>query len=161
MRLRRGWPMAILVILLVAVPTFEIWVLVQVGQAIGLLPTLVILFAEAVLGAWLMRREGGRAWQALNAAFTTCRVPTGELADAALILVGGVLLMLPGFATDLIGFIFLLPITRPLARKLVAFFLARRIHRMAGTRSAQTTVIKGETVDPANTSVTVRGEVLD
>lgn len=159
MRLRRGWPMVILVVLLVAIPALEIWVLVQVGQAIGLLPTLIILFAEAVLGGWLMRREGGRAWQALNAAFTTGRVPTGELADAALILVGGVLLILPGFATDLIGFLFLLPMTRPLARKLVAFFLGRRIHRMAATRPAHATVIKGETVD--DTPVTVRGEILD
>ena len=76
-----------------------------------------------------MRREGSRAWQDLNEAFTSGRVPTGDLADAALVLVGGVLLMLPGFATDLIGFFFLLPWTRPLARKMIAFFVARRVQR--------------------------------
>lgn len=161
MRLRRGWPMVILVVLLIAIPALEVWLLVQVGQAIGLLPTLIILFGEAVLGGWLMRREGGRAWQALNTAFTTGRVPSGELADAALILVGGVLLILPGFATDLIGFLFLLPMTRPLARKLVAFFLGRRIHRMAANRPAHATVITGETVDATDPPVTVRGEILD
>lgn len=156
MRLRRGWPMIVFVVLVIAVPTFEIWLLVQVGQSIGLLPTLVILLAEAVFGAWLLNREGSRAWQALLAAFRTGRVPSGELADAALILVGGVLFMLPGFATDLIGLLFLLPMTRPLARRLVAFFLARRIHRLAGgsltpggfAGSGGSTVITGET-EPA------------
>ena len=77
-----------------------------------------------------MRHEGRRAWSALNDAFNSGRMPTGELADAALVLVGGVLLMLPGFATDLIGFLFLLPITRPYARRVLAFFVARRISRL-------------------------------
>ena len=164
-KLRRGWPLMIFVILLVAIPTFEVWLLVQVGNTIGLLPTLVILFAEAVIGAWLMRREGGRAWQALMAAFTTGKVPTGELADAALILVGGVLLMLPGFATDIIGFVFLLPITRPLARRMVAFFVARRVRRMNGLMTAGgATVIRGETVEssgPAEGPVVIVGEISD
>ena len=77
-----------------------------------------------------MRHEGSRAWKALNDAFTKGKVPTGELADAALILVGGVLLMLPGFLTDVIGFLFLLRWTRPVARKMIAFFVARRINRL-------------------------------
>ena len=91
-----------------------------------MLPTVLILVGEAILGAWLMRREESRAWKALNKAFASGKVPTGELADAALILVGGVLLMLPGFITDVFGFLFLLPFTRPLARQLLAFFVARR-----------------------------------
>ena len=61
-------------------------------------------------------------------------MPTGELADAALVLVGGLLLMLPGFVTDLIGLFFLLPLTRPLARKAIAFFVARRLNRMGARR---------------------------
>lgn len=163
MRLRRGWPLLIFVVLLIAVPALEIWLLVRVGQAIGLLPTLLILFAEAALGAWLMRREGGRAWKALTEAFSTGRVPSGELADAALILVGGVLLMLPGFATDVIGFLFLLPMTRPVARRIVAFFVARRIGRMTQQMPAGT-VIRGETVAapaPGDDPVVIRGEILD
>ena len=72
-------------------------------SAAGLLPTVLILLVEAVVGVLLMRHEGSRAWKALNDAFTKGKVPTGELADAALILVGGVLLMLPGFLTDIIG----------------------------------------------------------
>lgn len=169
MRLRRGWPMLLFVILVVAVPALEIWLLVQVGQRIGLLPTLLILFGEAVLGAWLMRREGSRAWQSLLGAFSTGRVPGGELADAALVLVGGVLLMLPGFATDVIGFLFLLPITRPLARRILAFFVARRIRHLGGPLASTSgftgggaTVISGETANPEPSSrgpVIIRGEV--
>jgi UPF0716 protein FxsA len=168
--LRGGLPTAIFLVLLVTVPTFEIWLLFQVADQIGGWPTLGILVVEALLGAWLMRREGRRAWAALTEAFGTGRIPSGELADAALVLVGGVLLMLPGFATDIIGFLFLLPLTRPAARKLVAFFIARRISRLGVPTAARGRgdVIEGETVEdpgrhpgPANGSTVIRGEILD
>ncbi len=168
MRLRGGLPLVVFLVLLVAVPTFEVWLLVQVADQIGWLLTLGILLVEAVLGAWLMRREGGRAWTALTETFATGRVPSGELADAALVLVGGLLLMLPGFATDIIGFLFLLPMTRPAARKLVAFFIARRLNRLgAATAPRRGDVIPGETVpdaDPAGRPedpTVIRGEVTD
>jgi UPF0716 protein FxsA len=166
-RLRGGLPLALFLVLVVALPIFEVWLLIQVGDRIGVWPTVLILVLEAVLGGWLMRREGGRAWRALSDAFGTGRVPTGELANAALVLVGGLLLMLPGFATDVIGFLFLLPMTRPLARKLVAFFLARRISRMGLARvpaSGRGDLIEGEIVDepPASNGPTViSGEISD
>ena len=115
---------------MVALPILEVYLIVQVGQLIGVWWTLAILVGEALLGAWLMRREGARAWKALNEAFNSGRMPTGELADAALVLVGGVLLMLPGFITDIFGLLFLLPFTRPLARKVLAYAVARRMSRM-------------------------------
>jgi len=156
MRLRHGWPMFLLIALLVAVPILEVWLLIKVGQQLGLLPTILILVAEAIIGALLMRHEGSRAWRALNDAFTNGKVPTGELADAALILVGGVLLMLPGFLTDIIGFLFLLRWTRPVARKIIAFFVARRINRLGipvmRARLDTENLIEGESVEqqPAN-----------
>jgi len=156
MRLRHGWPLALLALLLIAIPILEVWVLVQVGQQLGLLPTVLILIVEAVIGVLLMRHEGSRAWKALNDAFTNGKVPTGELADAALILVGGVLLMLPGFLTDIIGFLFLLRWTRPFARKLIAFFVARRINRLGipvmRARLDRENLIEGETVETPPTS---------
>jgi UPF0716 protein FxsA len=149
-RLRRGWPLVLFVVLLVAVPTFEVWLLIEVGQQLGWVPTIAILVAEAVAGAWLMRHEGNRAWKALMDAMSTGKVPSGELADAALILVGGVLLMLPGFLTDVAGFIFLLRWTRPIGRKLIAFFVARRLNRLgipvARARVDRSNLIEGETV---------------
>jgi UPF0716 protein FxsA len=151
MRLRHGWPLVLLAALLVAIPILEVWLLVKVGQQLGLLPTVLILIAEAIIGALLMRHEGSRAWKALNDAFTQGKVPTGELADAALILVGGILLMLPGFLTDIIGFVFLLRWTRPVARKIIAFFVARRISRLGipvmRARLDTENLIHGETVE--------------
>jgi UPF0716 protein FxsA len=140
-----------LAVLLIALPILEVWLLVQVGQKIGLLPTVLILIAQAIIGVLLMRHEGSRAWKALNDAFTQGKVPTGELADAALILVGGVLLMLPGFLSDIIGFVFLLRWTRPVARKIIAFFVARRINRLGipvmRARLDTENLIEGETVE--------------
>ena len=146
----RSWALPVLLVLLVAVPIAEVWLLVQVAQAVGILPTIMILVAEALLGGWLMQREGGRAWRALSDAFGSGRMPAGELADAALVLVGGVLLMLPGFLTDVIGFVFLLPFTRPLARKLLASLVARRMSRLGIPTvyvRRDETVIEGETAD--------------
>lgn len=170
MRVRRGWPMVLLLVLLIAVPTAEVWLIFQVADRIGIWPTVAILVAEALLGSWLIRREGNRTWQALVTAFGTGRVPAGELADAALVLVGGVLLLLPGFLTDIVGFLFLLPMTRPLARKLAAFFIARKIGRLAtpvvhrGGPAGD--VIRGETVDgpvtdPKADPTIISGEVTD
>lgn len=126
-----GWIIPVLLVLMIAIPIIEVWGLIQVGQAIGALPTVLILIAEAALGTWLMRREGGKAWQGLRDAFASGKMPAGELASAALILVGGTLLMLPGFFTDIIGLFFLLPFTRPLARRLLGMIIARRV-RQAG-----------------------------
>jgi UPF0716 protein FxsA len=165
MKLRRGWPLALLVVLLVAVPTVEVYVLLQVGHRIGALPTVLILVLEAILGAWLTRREGARAWRALDGAFRRGRVPTGELADAALVLVGGVLLMLPGFVTDVLGLFFLIPFTRPLARQVLAFVVARRLSRaglVPGIHSpyARGTVVEGEVV-PDGETVTVTPDQIE
>lgn len=66
MRLRHGWPLFLLIALLVAVPILEVWLLIKVGQQLGLLPTILILIAEAIIGALLMRHEGSRAWRALS-----------------------------------------------------------------------------------------------
>jgi UPF0716 protein FxsA len=151
---RRGgsWILPLILVAMVALPILEIFLLIQVGQVIGIWWTLAILVGEALLGAWLMRREGNRAWKALNEAFASGKMPAGELADTALILVGGVLLMMPGFVTDVFGLLFLLPFTRPLARKVLAYFLARRMSRLGMSTMyvrRDGTVIEGETVpDP-------------
>jgi UPF0716 family protein affecting phage T7 exclusion len=118
------------------VPVLEIYVIIQVGQAIGGWPTVALLLIESLLGAWIVRREGRRAWRALNGTFRSGRLPERELSDAALVLVGGVLLLTPGFATDAIGFLFVLPFTRPAVRRLLAAYVSRRVRitrrRMAG-----------------------------
>lgn len=117
---------ALLVVLFLVVPVVEIYVIVQVGQVIGAVPTVLLLLFESLLGAWIVKREGRRAWLALRTAVTTGRLPSRQLADAGLVLVGGTLLLTPGFVTDVVGFFFVLPVTRPLARRALAWYVRRR-----------------------------------
>lgn len=125
---RRGrrWGL-LLVLALLVVPLLEVVAIIGVGRVIGGWPTFFLLLAESALGAWLVRREGARSWRALSLALRTGRMPSRELADAALVLVGGVLLLTPGFLTDLVGFAFIIPLTRPLARRSLEAVVARRL----------------------------------
>jgi UPF0716 protein FxsA len=114
-------------VLLLVVPVLEIATIIAVGKVIGGWQTLALLLVESALGAWLVRREGARAWSALTTALNTGRMPSRELADAALVLVGGTLLLAPGFLTDIVGFFFILPMTRPIARSMLETVVARRL----------------------------------
>ncbi|HXH81180.1 FxsA family protein [Nocardioides sp.] len=124
---RRRFPVWLLLVAFVVVPLLEIFVLIQVGQVIGAWWTILLLVADSILGTWLIRREGGRAWTALRTALGTGAMPARELADGALILVGGTLMLSPGFVTDLLGIALILPMTRPLARRALTRVVARRL----------------------------------
>ena len=89
--------------LLLVVPLLEVVVIIAVGRAIGGWPTFFLLLAESMFGAWLVRHEGARAWSSLQEALTTGTMPSRQLSDAALVMVGGVLLLAPGFITDIVG----------------------------------------------------------
>ena len=117
----------LIVVLLVVVPLVEVYVLVQVGQVIGALPTIALLVVMSLLGAWLLRREGARTWQAFRAAMGSGRVPAKEVADGALVIFGGALLLTPGFATDLFGLLCVLPPTRAVLRRMLTGLVARRL----------------------------------
>ncbi|MET9273178.1 FxsA family protein [Kribbella sp. NPDC003557] len=146
---------------LLVVPIVEIFVIIQVGQVIGGWPTVALLIAESALGAWLVKREGRRAWNALQTALETGKLPGRELTDGALVLIGGTLLLTPGFVTDIFGFFFVLPFTRPLARRLVTRFVSSRAATLTPPtftpfmpggptqpRPSSGDVIQGEVVDP-------------
>jgi UPF0716 protein FxsA len=117
----------LLLVAFVFVPIVEIWVIVQVGQAIGIVPTLVLLLADAVLGTWLFRREGRRAWTAMREAIAAHRVPAKEVADGALVVVGGAFLLTPGFVTDVLGVLCLLPPTRAVLRRALTGLVRARL----------------------------------
>jgi len=108
------------------IPILEIYLIIQVGEVIGGWQTLALLIVESLVGGWVVRREGRRTWSALRAAFGSGRVPDRELADGALVLIGGTLLLTPGFLTDVVGFFLVLPLTRPVARRLLLRWLGRR-----------------------------------
>ncbi|MBD8869548.1 FxsA family protein [Nocardioides donggukensis] len=125
-RVRRipGWLFALLFF---GVPLLEIVALIQVGQVIGPGWTILLLVADSILGAWLIKREGGRAFRALTEALSSGRMPARELADGILILSGGILMLTPGFLTDLLGILLILPVTRPVARGLLTRVVAARL----------------------------------
>lgn len=107
----------LLLIAFIVVPLAELWVIGAVADVLSLGPTLVLLLLDSVLGAWLVRREGSRAWRAFREAVEAGRVPGDELTEGALLLFGGALLLTPGFLTDALGLALVLPLTRrPLAR---------------------------------------------
>jgi UPF0716 protein FxsA len=128
------------------VPIAEIFVLIQVGQAIGPWWTVLLLVTMSVLGAWLVRREFRNTWSALRAALQSGRLPSSELADAGLVVVGGTLLLTPGFLTDVVGLAMLLPLTRPLFRRLLLALLTRRMQTRATAWTGHQ-VVRGELVD--------------
>jgi UPF0716 protein FxsA len=126
-RPRRRWLWWLLAAMFIVVPLVEVYLLVQLGQAIGAWWTILVLIADGILGSLLVRREGGRAWRALQDALSSHRMPATELADGALILVGGTLLLTPGFLSDAAGLFCILPFTRPLARRVLARVITRRL----------------------------------
>ena len=106
----------LILLLLIAWPVAELFVAITVAEAIGVLLTVVLLIASWPLGVWLLRAEGRAAWGRLSAATAAGRPPAREVLDSALIVVGGALLIVPGFITDIVGLLLLLPPTRSLAR---------------------------------------------
>jgi UPF0716 protein FxsA len=109
----------LLVLIFIVVPIAELYVIIQVGQSIGALPTLAILIADSIVGAWLLRHQGRSAWRRFNAAVGEGRVPGREVLDGVMIIFGGAFLITPGFITDIIGILLLLPPTRAVFRRLL------------------------------------------
>jgi UPF0716 protein FxsA len=120
--------MLFLVILFIVVPILELYVIIQVGQLIGILPTLALLLADALLGSMLLKHQGRGAWRRFNEALSAGRIPGKEVADGLLIVIGGTLLLAPGFITDIFGLLLLIPPTRAIARSVLKRFTIGRFN---------------------------------
>ena len=130
--------MPLLLLLFVVVPLVELYVIIQVGQEIGALSTIVLLLVISVVGAWLAKREGLGVFRRIKAQVDAGKVPGAELVDAFLILLAGALLLTPGFVTDVLGIALLLPPTRALIRRAVRHHFQGRVEhvrRWTGRRS--------------------------
>ena len=147
---RRGWTRLALFVAFIVVPLVEIYVLIQVGQVIGPWWTILLLILDSLFGTWLIRRERARAWLALRVALESGRMPARELADGALILVGGTLMLTPGFVTDAFGILLILPFTRPVARRMLTQLVSKRLLAGYTTRPG-----------PGPGGPVVRGEVVE
>jgi UPF0716 protein FxsA len=120
-------PVWLLVVIFILVPIAELYVIIQVGGAIGVIPTLVLLLADALLGSMLLRHQGRAAWIRFNRALAENRLPHKEVFDGVLIIFGGALLITPGFITDIFGLILLIPPTRAIVRAVMSRIVRRRM----------------------------------
>jgi UPF0716 protein FxsA len=116
----------LLVLLFIVVPIAELYVIIQVGEAIGAVPTIAILLADSLIGSLLLRHQGRGAWRRFREAMAEGRVPAREVLDGALVIFGGAFLITPGFITDVVGVVLLLPPTRAVVRRMLVATFARR-----------------------------------
>lgn len=159
--MRRGWWVLLGFGALVVA---EIWLLVLLADKIGVGWTLLILLAEGLLGGWLLKREGPKAWAALADARNDPATLGPRLTDAALVLVGGILVMLPGFLSDLLGLVFLLPPTRSIGRRAVtAVFgaFAKNVRAKVETTYPPTTNSRVIHDDQVVEGEVIEGDVID
>lgn len=125
----------VLLLLLLVVPLAELWVIVQVADQIGIAYTILSLIAISVAGAWLLKQQGLATWERMQASLQRGEMPTKEVSDGALILLGGALLLTPGFLTDVVGLILLFPVTRAALKSTFRSVLARRIAKRFGIKT--------------------------
>jgi UPF0716 protein FxsA len=118
-----------LFILFTVVPIIEVYLIIKAGQVIGPLPTVLLLLAISATGAWLVRAQGFQTMRNIQSELATGRLPAGPLMDGAMVLAGGVLLLTPGFFTDLVGLFFLIPPTRLLIKRFIGSWLQQRLDR--------------------------------
>ncbi len=116
-------PFFIFLLLILGLPTLELYLLIQVGSGIGALPTVGLVLFTAGLGAWLVRHQGLSTLMRVQAAIQRGEVPALDMLQGALLLLAGLLLLIPGFLTDAVGFLLLVP---PLRLWLVARYLKLR-----------------------------------
>jgi UPF0716 protein FxsA len=124
--------MPLLILLFIVVPVAELYVILKVGDLIGILPTVALLVADSLLGSWLLKSQGRTVWRRFQETMQAGRVPHREVFDGVLVIFGGAFLITPGFLTDIVGVFLLIPPTRALFRR----FLIRRGGRMFGISMA-------------------------
>ena len=137
--------MAVLALLFLVVPLLELFVIIQVGQAIGAMNTVGILLLDSIIGGWLMKREGMAALRRFQAKLSSGQLPENELIDGFCILFGGALMLTPGFLSDILGIVLLLPPVRAVIRPIVKRQVGKRIV-LAGPGTATGRAFRGDDV---------------
>ncbi len=139
--------MQIVFLFFLIVPFVEIYLLLQIGGIVGILPTVFLVVFTAVLGAWLLRQQGFATWQRFQVSLAKGAIPAYEMIEGPILLVGGALLLTPGFFTDAIGFACLIPFTR---RKLAKYIIENQLIKaqtgspFGNTQAKNDNVIEGE-----------------
>ncbi len=143
MRVMKGFQIIFLLVLII--PFVEIYLLLKVSGVIGAFPTIFLVVFTAVLGAWLLRQQGFATFQRLQANLAQGKIPTYEIIEGPIILVGGALLLTPGFITDLLGFACLVPqLRRNIARYVIENHLVQSGGNFQWGRAKDRDVLEGE-----------------
>ncbi|PLR68389.1 MULTISPECIES: FxsA family protein [Bacillaceae] len=112
---------------LIIIPACEIGILLFSGKTIGIIPTILLIIATGIAGAWLAKKQGLEAIRKVQQEMSFGKIPGESILDGLCILVGGLLLLTPGFVTDLTGFILLIPATRKFVKPLLQKAISKSI----------------------------------
>jgi UPF0716 protein FxsA len=127
------------------IPFAEIYLLLQVGGIIGAFPTILLVVFTAVLGSWLLKQQGFATFQRFQQSLAQGVIPAYEMIEGPIILVGGALLLTPGFITDIIGFACLVPsLRRKIAQFVIENYLVQASEHFQQTKSTEKNVLEGE-----------------
>ena len=129
----------LLLLLFLAVPLAEILVIVEVAQRTGIIETIALLLIVSILGAWLVKSEGMGVIRKIQFQLIQGQIPNKELLDGGLILIAGVLMLTPGFITDVVGLLLLFPLTRPIIRRLFFKRIVNQPFTAMGSESKRST----------------------
>jgi UPF0716 protein FxsA len=129
---------ALLLIACICVPIIELWMILQVAQllgggATGVALTIALLLADSLIGVWLLQSQGRAVWKELKDALNAGKLPAREVINGGFVIVGGVLLITPGFLTDILGFLMLIPPTRKVFGNWAFAFASRRVRLFTGS----------------------------
>ena len=132
-------PLLALIVVFIVVPLAELYVILKVADTLlGWPLTIALLAADSLLGSWLLRSQGRAVWRRFNEQMRAGRVPHSEVIDGVLIIFGGAFLITPGFITDIIGLLLLLPPTRRVVRRVARRTIERRtVVAVAGPAAAR------------------------
>jgi UPF0716 protein FxsA len=120
-------PLLVLLAIFIVVPLAELYVIFKVGEAIGLPLTILILAVDSIVGSLLLKSQGRAVWRRFSETMAAGRVPHREVLDGVMVIFGGAFLITPGFLTDILGILLLLPPTRAVLRRLVVRALRGRV----------------------------------
>ncbi|NOY39940.1 MAG: FxsA family protein [Nitrospirae bacterium] len=116
-----------LLVIFIVVPVVELSLLIKVGSIIGTLNTIIIVLLTAAIGAYMVKLEGLGVMYRIQKNLLEGIFPAEELIDGMMILIAGVLLLTPGFITDIIGFLMVFPGSRNVIKRLARRYFDRRI----------------------------------
>ena len=136
----------IVFLVVLIIPFAEIYLLLQVGAVIGAFPTIFLVVFTAVLGAWLLKQQGFATFHRFQTSLAKGEIPAYEMIEGPIILAGGLLLLTPGFITDLLGFACLIPQIR---KKIAQYVIENHLVQAAGgpfqqTKNTENNVLEGE-----------------